>query len=205
MEYIEIVVTARQRGLDLREIGLLSLKGRPPLLRHLDEATLLTDTHRMALASEPAMLSDGGSRSAGIDLDSAIDEFHGHAGSEYAYVLASGTIYLKKTKVLTQPEELQVHQGPPHRAGVDITQFAQHFRVRPPFGAVVAEELQYDYALCGGLAVGVLIGGHLRFLLGRRYRRPQARRESQSDPMGYRGPCAVALVFGATPPAVPAD
>jgi hypothetical protein len=43
MEYIEIVVTARQRGLDLREIGLLSLKGRPPLLRHLDEATLLTD------------------------------------------------------------------------------------------------------------------------------------------------------------------
>ena len=37
-----------------------------------------------------------------IDLDSAIDEFHGHAGSEYAYVLASGTIYLKKTKVLKQ-------------------------------------------------------------------------------------------------------
>jgi hypothetical protein len=102
MEYIEIVVTARQRGLDLREIGLLSLNGRPPLLRHLDEATLLTDTHRMALASKPAMLSDGGSRSASIDLDSAIDEFHGHAGSEYAYVLASGTIYLKKTKVLKQ-------------------------------------------------------------------------------------------------------
>ncbi len=102
MEYIEIVVTARQRGLDLREIGLLSLRGRPPLLRHLDEATLLTDMHRMALASEPAMLSDGGSRNAGIDLDSAIDEFHGHAGSEYAYVLASGTIYLEEDQVLTQ-------------------------------------------------------------------------------------------------------
>lgn len=56
----------------------------------------------MALASKPATLSDGGSRSASIDLDSAIDEFHGHDGREYAYVLASGTIYLKKTKVLTQ-------------------------------------------------------------------------------------------------------
>ncbi len=87
----------------LREIGLLNLKGRPPLLRRLDEATLLTDTHRMALASKPATLADGGSRSASIDLDSAIDEFHGHEGSEYAYVLASGTIYLKKTRVLKQP------------------------------------------------------------------------------------------------------
>jgi hypothetical protein len=103
MEYIEIVVTARQRGLDLREIGLLSLNGRPPLLRRWDEATLLADTHhRMALASKPATLLDGGSRSASIDLDSAIDEFHGYAGSEYAYVLASGTIYLKKTKTLTR-------------------------------------------------------------------------------------------------------
>jgi hypothetical protein len=103
MEYIEIVVTARQRGLDLREIGLLSLKGRSPLLRRLDEASLLTDTHhRMVLNDEPATLPDGGSRRTGIDLDSAIDEFHGHAGSEYAYVLASGTIYLKKTKALRQ-------------------------------------------------------------------------------------------------------
>jgi hypothetical protein len=114
MEYVEIVVTARQRGLDLREIGLLNLKGRPPLLRRLDEAALLTDTHRMALASEPATLPDGGSRSAGIDLDSAIDEFYGHDGSEYAYVLASGTVYLKKTKALKRrsggPERIPVRR-----------------------------------------------------------------------------------------------
>jgi hypothetical protein len=108
MEYIEIVVTARQRGLDLREIGLLSLKARPPLLRRLDEAMLLTDTHhRMALGKQRGMLPDGGTRTAGIDLDSAISEFYEHDGKEYAYVLASGTVYLKKTRVLTQ------HSGRP--------------------------------------------------------------------------------------------
>lgn len=101
MEYIEIVVTARQRGLDLREIGLVTLKDRAPLLRRIDESALLTDTHhRMALDSQPAMLLDGGTRRTGIDLDSAIDEFHGYEGSNYAYALASGTVYLKKTKTL---------------------------------------------------------------------------------------------------------
>jgi hypothetical protein len=103
MEFIEIVVTARQRGLDLREVGLLSLKGRAPLLLRLDEAALSTDTHRrMPLDNREAMLLDGGTRSASIDLDSAVEEFYDHKGKEYAYVLASGTVYLKETKSLGQ-------------------------------------------------------------------------------------------------------
>ena len=73
----------------------------------------------------------------------------------------------RRLVAVEQPEALQVRQGPSHRVGVDVAQFAQHFRAWPPFGAVVAEELQHDDALRRGSAIGKLIGGggHLRFLL----------------------------------------
>jgi hypothetical protein len=96
-EYLEIIVTARKRTIEVREVGILVLSKRTGR-RQYREGSLTTDNHfRFRLGDSEAMtLSDGATLRRGIELDHAVEELGGRKGRDYCYVLASGTLYFAR-------------------------------------------------------------------------------------------------------------
>jgi hypothetical protein len=99
-EGLSIIVTARRRPIEADEVGVVVLPGRT-WRRRIPEWLNDDEPYRQPLdaGTLPKRLQDGESLRAGIDLDDAIDGIP-NGGVLYAYVKASGTVYLKRDSKL---------------------------------------------------------------------------------------------------------
>lgn len=98
-EGLSVIVTARRRPIQVDEIGVVSLPGRPRR-RQFPEWLNWSEPFRLDLQIErtagdlPIRLQDGESVRAFIELDDAIGKLPPGPQTAYTFVKASGTVYL---------------------------------------------------------------------------------------------------------------
>jgi hypothetical protein len=114
-EGLSIIITARRRSIQVDEIGfvkldrpsrwLVNVRGReyclPVARRQFPEWHREDRPVRVVLGPDsdpPVRLQDGESTRVYIDLDAAIDDLEPRTKFMYAYVKASGTVYLAREK-----------------------------------------------------------------------------------------------------------
>jgi hypothetical protein len=100
-EGLAVIITARRRSIEVDEVGVVVVPGgtrrrQVPEWLHADRPLRL----QLRAGSLPRRLQDGESIRAFGDLDWVIDEIHDEPGTAYAFVRASGTVYLARDSKL---------------------------------------------------------------------------------------------------------